>query len=76
MYLVHHPPVNKDNPAGSATAASGENSRIQRRILMVDDTDAARVLAVRTLIVAGYEVTEARHGRAALGFSLASTAAP
>ncbi len=36
------------------------------RILLVEDTDALRAQAVRTLSAQGYAVTEARHGQDAL----------
>jgi CheY-like chemotaxis protein len=36
------------------------------RILLVEDTDALRASAVRTLAAHGYAVTEARHGQHAL----------
>ena len=36
------------------------------RILVVEDTDALRASAVRTLSAEGYRVTEARHGEHAL----------
>lgn len=56
-----HPTHRVDPPDSGVTA-----DLPAPRILVVEDTDALRVSAVRTLCAEGYIVTEARHGEAAL----------
>ncbi len=65
MYpLPRHPRHSVSPPAGSASAASLDPTA--QRILIVEDSDCLRAVAVRTLSAQGYSVAEARHGEDAL----------
>jgi two-component system cell cycle sensor histidine kinase/response regulator CckA len=73
MYsLVHRPRV---PPNGPDTTPPLPPEPTGPRILLVEDTDALRASAVRTLAAQGYAVTEARHGQDALDV-MARAAAP
>ena len=53
-------------PAAPSPGETGETAAARPRILVVEDTDALRASAVRTLAAEGYAVSEARHGQDAL----------
>ena len=62
MYSPIHPPIPRPSPSEKTPAVDPTAPRI----LVVEDTDALRASAVRTLVAHGYAVTEARHGQHAL----------
>ena len=58
--------VHRSKPSLSPVDADVPRPPSGPRILLVEDTDALRAAAVRTLAAEGYAVTEARHGHDAL----------
>ena len=65
MYpLRRHPPQPVSPPAAAAVAELLDPTA--QRILVVEDSDCLRAVAVRTLSARGYAVAEARHGEDAL----------
>ena len=62
MYSFTHTPIRPPSPSGDSVPADPTAPRI----LIVEDTDALRASAVRTLVAEGYAVSEARHGQHAL----------
>lgn len=65
MYMLRRrPPHSVSLPAASAGAATPGPTA--QRILLVEDSDCLRAVAVRTLSARGYAVVEARHGEDAL----------
>ena len=62
MYSRTHTPIRQASPSGGAVVADPTAPRV----LVVDDSDALRASAVRTLTDQGYAVSEARHGQHAL----------
>jgi two-component system, cell cycle sensor histidine kinase and response regulator CckA len=64
MYtLRRRPPRSVSPPAATGAATPGPTAQ---RILLVEDSDCLRAVAVRTLSARGYAVVEARHGEDAL----------
>ncbi len=65
MYpLRRRPPYSASAPTTSASAATVDPTA--QRILIVEDSDCLRAVAVSTLSARGYAVAEARHGEDAL----------
>jgi two-component system cell cycle sensor histidine kinase/response regulator CckA len=62
MYSPPYTPLRKPSPAVSAVPVDPTAPRV----LLVEDSDALRASAVRTLTAGGYAVTEACHGQQAL----------
>jgi len=72
MYpLRRRPPRQLSPPAASAASADPT----AQRVLIVEDSDCLRAVAVHTLSARGYAVAEARHGEDALRV-IAQTAKP
>jgi CheY-like chemotaxis protein len=65
MYRLRRRPPHPVSPPAAVAVAELLDPTTQR-ILVVEDSDCLRALAVRTLSARGYAVAEARHGEDAL----------
>ena len=65
MYRLRRRPPHPVSPPAAVAVAELLDPTTQR-ILIVEDSDCLRAVAVRTLSARGYAVTEARHGEDAL----------
>ena len=65
MYRLRRRPPHPLSPPGAVTVAELLDPTTQR-ILVVEDNDCLRAVAVSTLSARGYAVAEARHGEDAL----------
>lgn len=65
MYRLRRRPPHPVSPPGAVAVAELLDPTTQR-ILVVEDNDCLRAVAVRTLAARGYAVAEARHGEDAL----------
>jgi two-component system cell cycle sensor histidine kinase/response regulator CckA len=65
MYRLRRRPPHPVSPPAAVAVAEPLDPTTQR-ILVVEDSDCLRAVAVRTLSARGYAVSEARHGKDAL----------